>query len=160
MASASSTGGACLRQRHGAIVVCYPDRSMADQRPGKAHHKRSRAAERHQSHFGLPDAASAMLRALVESADDAIIATDSNGTILSWNGSAQGIFGFVDEEVIGKPMTMLWPVEDNRSVIEAVMRGERIDHFETERVAKDGRVVRVSLSLSPIRHDSGEIVGV
>jgi PAS domain S-box-containing protein len=111
---------------------------------------------------GDPLAVHALLVALVESSDDAIIATDLDGTIRAWNAAAERTFGYREEEVLGLPITILIPTDragEEETILETLRRGERIDHFETERVRKDGRGVHVSLTLSPIRGASGAIIG-
>src|SRR5262245_26961124 len=103
-----------------------------------------------------------MLAAIVESSDDAIISKDLNGTILSWNAGAERIFGYTAEEAVGRPITMLLPPDrqdEEVSILALLVRGERVDHYETERVAKDGHRLQVSLSVSPIKDASGRVVG-
>lgn len=102
------------------------------------------------------------LAAIVESSDDAIISKDLNGIIRSWNAGAQRIFGYTADEIIGKPVTMLAVperVDEIPNILERIGRGERVDHYETKRITKDGRVLTVSLTVSPIRDASGKIVG-
>lgn len=102
------------------------------------------------------------LAAIVESSDDAIISKDLNGTILSWNRSAQRIFGYTAEEIVGKHIsTLALPdrVDEIPSILAKISRGERVDHYQTKRVTKDGRVLSVSLTVSPIRDADGKIVG-
>jgi PAS domain S-box-containing protein len=104
----------------------------------------------------------ARLGAIIESSDDAIVSKTLDGIIQSWNSGAQRLFGYTPEEVVGKSINVLIPHElqaEERSILERLRRGERIDHFETVRVAKDGRRVNISLTVSPIRDDSGRIVG-
>ena len=104
----------------------------------------------------------AMLAAIVTSSDDAIVSKDLNGTILSWNAGAERIFGYTAEEAVGRPITMLLPPErqdEEVNILALLVRGERVDHYETERVAKDGHRVQVSLSVSPVKDASGRIVG-
>ena len=106
--------------------------------------------------------ASRRLAAIVESSDDAIISKDLNGTITSWNHAATRLFGYTAEEVIGKPITLLIPPErydEEPSILERIRRGERIDHYETIRRRKDGSLLDVSLTVSPIRDVKGNIVG-
>ena len=103
----------------------------------------------------------ALLAAIVQSSDDAIVSKTLDGMILSWNEGATRIFGYQPEEVIGKPITVIIPPElheEERRILEKLRRGERIDHFDTVRVAKDGRRIAISLSVSPIRNARGTIV--
>jgi PAS domain S-box-containing protein len=103
-----------------------------------------------------------MLAAMVESSDDAIVSKDLRGTITSWNKGAERIFGYTAEEVVGKPITIILPAErrqEEANILATLVRGERIDHFETERVRKDGERIQVSLSVSPIKDSSGRVVG-
>jgi PAS domain S-box-containing protein len=101
--------------------------------------------------------------AIVESSEDAIISNDLEGTITSWNVGAQRIFGYTEAEVAGKSVAILIPPDlrnDGNLILQKARRGERIEHYETVRVAKDGKGVDVSLTISPIRNSGGEIVGV
>ena len=103
----------------------------------------------------------ALLAAIVESSDDAIVSKTLDGRILSWNAGAQRIFGYRPEEVIGQPITIIIPPElhaQEQGILEKVRRGERIEHFDTVRVSKDGRRIPISLTVSPIRDGRGEIV--
>jgi PAS domain S-box-containing protein len=105
---------------------------------------------------------SALLSAIVESSDDAIISKDLNGVIRSWNGGAQRLFGYTAEEVIGKPITILIPpdrLEEETDILSRLQRGERVDHFETLRRTKDGRILSISLTVSPVRDASGKVTG-
>lgn len=100
--------------------------------------------------------------AIIESSDDAIISKDLNGVIQSWNRGAERIFGYTPEEVVGKPVTILMPEGRQGEEIEILARirnGERIDHYETIRKRKDGKNIHVSLTVSPVRDDSGLIIG-
>jgi PAS domain S-box-containing protein len=109
-----------------------------------------------------PETMRALLAAIVESSDDAVIAKDLNGTILAWNAAAERIFGYRSEEVVGLPITILLPKErlpEEVRVLATLRSGRRIDHYETERVRKDGTLLRISLSVSPIRDATGTIVG-
>src|SRR5262245_31940967 len=104
----------------------------------------------------------AILAAIVESSDDAIVGKDLNGTIRTWNTGAERIFGYRAEDVIGLPTTILLPpdrFDEEAHILAKLRRGERIDHFETERVGKGGRRISVSVSVSPIKNARGEIVG-
>src|SRR5215510_1459353 len=109
-----------------------------------------------------PELAPYWLAAIIESADDAIISKTLDGIITSWNQGAQRIFGYTADEVIGKPVTILIPAdhEDEEPAILARLRaGKRIEHYETVRVTKDGKLVDISLTVSPIKGPNGEIVG-
>src|SRR5258705_7461089 len=85
-----------------------------------------------------------------------------NGIIMSWNGGGERLFGYTAEEIIGKPISCLVPPDrrdDFPTILNAVRRGDRVDHFETERVRKDGRHIHVSVTVSPIRNSDGRIIG-
>jgi PAS domain S-box-containing protein len=102
------------------------------------------------------------LAAIVESSDDAIIGISFDGIVTDWNPSAQRIYGYSAQDAIGKPVTFLIPPErlaEEADIFDRIQRGERIDHFETERITRDGRVINVSVSVSPIRDQAGRIVG-
>jgi PAS domain S-box-containing protein len=101
-------------------------------------------------------------RAIVESSDDAIVSKDLNGIITSWNAAAEHLFGYMAEEAIGKPILMIIPAErhsEEREIIGRIRRGERTEHFETIRRRKDGSLVEVSLTTSPVRDRRGVIIG-
>jgi PAS domain S-box-containing protein len=106
--------------------------------------------------------ASQRLAAIVESSGDAIVSKDLNGVIASWNQGAERLFGYTAEETIGKPVTLLIPPErhdEEQSILERIRRGESIEHFETVRRRKDGSLLDISLTVSPIRDTKGNIVG-
>ncbi len=108
------------------------------------------------------DLDSLYLAAVVESSQDAVITKDLNGVITSWNGAAQRIFGYTPAEAVGQPVEMLLPFNRARECEEIrnrIRNGERIEHYETVRVHKDGREVSISLSVSPIRDRSGKVIG-
>ncbi|MGH7286595.1 MAG: PAS domain-containing protein, partial [Myxococcota bacterium] len=103
------------------------------------------------------------LAAIVDSSDDAIVAKTLEGIVTSWNQGAERIFGYRAEEMIGQPISRLMPPERSfefPSILAAIRRGERLEHFETERICKGGRRIHVSLSVSPVRDPAGKIVGV
>src|SRR5581483_10443344 len=107
-------------------------------------------------------AAEAWLAAIIESSDDAIVSKTLQGIITSWNKGAERLFGFTAEEAVGQPIIMIIPPErqeEERLILQRLRSGERIEHFETIRRAKDGRLIEVSLTVSPIRDSSGRIVG-
>jgi PAS domain S-box-containing protein len=102
------------------------------------------------------------LAAIVESSDDAIVSKTLDGIVQSWNGGAQRLFGYVPSEIVGQSITLIIPPErldEERDILARLCRGERVDHFETVRVAKDGRRIDISLTISPIRDASGRVVG-
>jgi PAS domain S-box-containing protein len=102
------------------------------------------------------------LSAIIESADDAIISKTLEGIITSWNKGAERIFGYTAEEMIGKPVTILIPSDhpdEESSILARLRRGERIEHYETVRVRKDGSLVDISLTVSPIKSPDGKIIG-
>src|ERR1700686_1387816 len=106
--------------------------------------------------------AQALLAAIVECSDDAIVRKTLDGRIPSWNAGAMGLFGYTAGEVIGKPITIIIPPElheEEHRILEKLQRGERIDHFETTRVTRDGRRIPISLSVSPIRDSRGVVIG-
>jgi two-component system sensor histidine kinase/response regulator len=105
----------------------------------------------------------AFLASIVESSDDSIIGTDLEGTILSWNGGAERLWGYSAAEAIGRHITMLFPPgrhDDYLRSLDKVQRHERFDRFESIRVRKDGAPINVSAILSPIRDDRGQLRGV
>jgi len=109
-----------------------------------------------------PELAQYWLSAIIESADDAVISKTLEGIITSWNKGAERIFGYTADEVIGKPVMILIPADhkDEEPTILARLRaGDRIEHYETVRVRKDGRLIDISLTVSPIRGPNGQIVG-
>ena len=102
------------------------------------------------------------LAAIIESSEDAIASKDLNGIITSWNKSAERLFGYTAEEIIGQPVTLIIPPElhgDEPIILRKIRSGERIEHFQTVRVHKSGRLVNVSLTISPIKDSKGNIVG-
>jgi PAS domain S-box-containing protein len=108
------------------------------------------------------EAASARLSAIVQSSDDAILSKDLHGTITSWNQGAEKIFGYTSDETVGKPVTILIPAEranEETAILERIRRGDRIDHYETVRRHKDGSLVDISLTVSPIIDNHGTIIG-
>jgi two-component system, chemotaxis family, CheB/CheR fusion protein len=105
----------------------------------------------------------AQLAAIVQSSDDAIVAMDLDGVIISWNQGAERLYGYTAQESLGQPITMLIPpegIEAEENILERMRAGEHIKHFETVRRRKDGREVGVSLTLSPIRDVGGKVIGV
>jgi PAS domain S-box-containing protein len=103
-----------------------------------------------------------LLSAIVSSSDDAIVGETTDGVITSWNQGAEQIYGYRAEEMIGQPMTLLCPPEragEITEILATISRGERVVHFETERRRKDGTTFPASVTVSPIREESGRVVG-
>ena len=111
----------------------------------------------------LAERAARWLGAIVDSSDDAIISKDLNGVITSWNKSAERLFGYTAGEVIGKSITILIPpdrLQEEPQILSRMRRGERVDHFETVRKRKDGRLLDISLTISPVKDHQGNVIGV
>ena len=106
--------------------------------------------------------AQAFLAAIVESAEDAIVGKTLEGIVTSWNQGAEKVFGYTAEEMIGRSITTLIPPDhpnEEPAILERICRGERVEHYETQRIRKDGQIIDVSLTISPIRNRAGTIVG-
>jgi PAS domain S-box-containing protein len=102
------------------------------------------------------------LLGILESSGDAIVSKDLDGIILTWNPGAERLFGYTASEVIGMPITILIPVErreEEPAILERIRRGERVDPYDTVRQRKDGTFVEISLTVSPIKHPGGEVIG-
>lgn len=122
----------------------------------------SSQAQSQEEKHNLSTTHSRLLAAIVESSDDAIISKDLNGIITSWNSGAQRIFGYSAQEIIGRPVLDLIPPDrqhEEPGILARLRNGLRIDHYETVRRRKDGSLVEVSLTVSPIKDDSGKIIG-
>ncbi|AOM79460.1 PAS domain-containing sensor histidine kinase [Pedobacter steynii] len=106
---------------------------------------------------------SAILNAIIESTDDAIISKDLNSIITSWNISAERIFGYTAEEMIGQSILKLIPTDRHQEetmILSQLKKGERVDHFETKRMTKHGVLIDVSLTISPVKDKAGNIIGL
>jgi PAS domain S-box-containing protein len=118
------------------------------------------AAAAYQSQLALTDAQ--RIASIVDSSADAIVSKNLNGTIATWNQGAARLFGYMPEEIIGQSISVLIPPDrqdEERTIIERIQRGERIEHYETIRVRKDGSLVPISLSVSPLKNNDGKIIG-
>ena len=116
-----------------------------------------------QNDFSKQPAVEGLLSAIVESSDDAIVSKNLDGIITSWNWGAERIFGYSREEAIGQSIMMLVPAERHQeelAILHRVKQGERVDHFETRRQAKDGKIIEVAITISPVRDARGTIVGI
>ena len=108
------------------------------------------------------DRAARRLAAIIESSDDAIVSKDLNGIITSWNQAAERMFGYSAAEAVGESITMIIPsdrLSEEREVLSRIRRGDKVDHFETLRRHKEGRLIPISLTVSPIRDADGTVVG-
>ncbi|MCU1266489.1 MAG: domain S-box [Acidobacteria bacterium] len=113
--------------------------------------------ERHKS-----ERAQALLAGIVESSEDAIISKTLDGIIDSWNAAAERLFEYSANEAVGNPVTLIIPPErlsEEQMILKRLRQGERVEHFETVRVSKTGRLIEISLMISPIRNQQGEIIG-
>ena len=102
------------------------------------------------------------LASIVQSSDDAIVSKNLDGIITSWNEGAERVFGYTAEEAIGQPITIVIPQDrqdEERTILNRIRRGERIDHFETIRQRKHGSLITVSLTISPVKNAEGKVVG-
>ncbi len=124
---------------------------------------RDATAQRREAHEKAEELLGArQLASIVESSGDAIIGKSLDGTIQSWNDAAERVFGYPAAEAVGRHISLIIPPErlaEEDQIIATLKAGQRIDHFETERVRKDGRRILVSLTVSPIKDDAGNIVG-
>ncbi|HEY8226559.1 MAG TPA: PAS domain S-box protein [Pyrinomonadaceae bacterium] len=108
------------------------------------------------------EASRRQLASIVESSEDAIVSKDLNGVINSWNGGAEQLFGYTAEEAIGKPITILIPEgrdEEEPAILARIRSGRAVEHYETLRRRKDGTLIDISLSVSPVRDEFGNIIG-
>jgi PAS domain S-box-containing protein len=106
--------------------------------------------------------AASLLSAIVDSSDDAIISKDLTGIITSWNRSAERLFGYTAAEAVGQSITILIPSErlqEEPKILARLKRGERVDHFETVRRRKDGTLLDISLTISPVKDAQGTVIG-
>jgi PAS domain S-box-containing protein len=110
----------------------------------------------------IAEAQSAKLAAIIQSSEDAIVGKNLNSIVTSWNPGAEKLFGYAPEEMIGQPITRLIPpdrLNEEPAIISRLRNGETVDHFDTKRLTKDGRLIDISLTISPIRDKNGKIIG-
>jgi PAS domain S-box-containing protein len=133
-------------------------REVLQRQPLRESEEKARTLSRRED----DDQAQAYLASIVESSDDAIISKTLDGVIRSWNSGARRIFGYEADEIIGKPVLVLLPPDcqnEEAGILGRLEAGERIDHYESVRVAKDGRKIDVSLTISPVKDSQGRIIG-
>ena len=121
-----------------AIIVAFGEARRASQRP------------------------SSLLASIVESSDDAIVSKTTDGIIQSWNAAAERLFGYSAAEAIGRPITIIIPPDrqdEEKEILRRIRAGERVDHFETVRVRKNGEQIQISVTVSPVLDESGQVVG-
>ncbi|HTK94419.1 MAG TPA: PAS domain S-box protein [Terriglobales bacterium] len=150
---------AYLRRKDGSLrrVVCY---SNAYTEEGRFVYTRCFTLDVTEQAESIE--AGQRLAAIVTSSEDAIVSKDLNGIVTSWNTAAERIFGFTAEEMVGQSILRVIPRElhpDEDVILGKIRRGERVEHFETERMHKDGHRIQVSLTISPVKDASGRIVG-
>ncbi|OLD89112.1 MAG: hypothetical protein AUG85_02560 [Gemmatimonadetes bacterium 13_1_20CM_4_66_11] len=148
-----------LRHRNGSIRYVL---LSANARMENGQFVHARCVTRDVTELKQAESAVAYFKAMVESADDAIVSKTLDGTITTWNAAATRFYGYAAEEVIGKTITLIVPPdhrEELASVFESLRRGEHIEHYETTRMRKDGTRVEVSMSISPILDADGHPVG-
>jgi PAS domain S-box-containing protein len=103
-----------------------------------------------------------LLSSIIESTGDAVIAKDTVGMVISWNKAAEHLYGYTAAEMIGHSVSRIIPpdrVEEREKIFSRIERGESISNLETRRVRKDGRVIEVSVTISPITDDTGKVIG-
>src|SRR5579863_1772697 len=149
-----------VQTEHGMLVLSairdVTDRKRLEDELRKAHRELSERTDRE-----LWESRS-WLAAIVDSSEDAIVGKDLEGIITSWNLGAEHMYGYTAKEVLGKSIAVLVPAnlpDEIPAILEKIKRGERIEHYQTVRVAKDGHLLQVSVSISPIRDSAGKVIG-
>jgi PAS domain S-box-containing protein len=138
------------------------DKPPVKKKSGGTIKKKASTRPARRSQTGPEGHAERHYQAIIESSEDAILSKDLGGVILSWNNSAERLFGYTAEEAVGRPITIIIPadrLDEEPMILGRIARGERIEHFETVRRRKDGSLVDISLTLSPIRDSRGVVVG-
>jgi len=154
-------GVAAGKSLEGRICLGIPHAHAAQESAMSRTQEQISALQRNNDELEAIADDSALLAAIVESSDDAIVSKTLDGSIRSWNAAAERIFGYTAAEAVGKSITLIIPPElrdEERGILDRLRHGERIEHFETVRVAKDGRRLQISLTVSPVRNASGKIV--
>jgi PAS domain S-box-containing protein len=108
------------------------------------------------------ESAALLLAAIVESSTDAVIGKDLNSIITSWNAAAERMFGYSADEMVGRPITLIIPTghqNEEEEILSKIKRGERVEHFETQRLRKDGGLISISVTVSPIKDSHGRVIG-
>jgi PAS domain S-box-containing protein len=108
------------------------------------------------------ESAALLLAAIVESSADAVIGKDLNSIVTSWNAAAERMFGYSADEMVGRSITLIIPAghqNEEEQILSKIKRGERVEHFETERLRKDGGLVAISVTVSPIKDSHGRVIG-
>jgi PAS domain S-box-containing protein len=139
-----------IRDQAGAVKFLHPTGTDITERK-----QAERALRENEQQLGA-------LASIVESSDDAIVSKSLDGIIKSWNRGAERIFGYTAEEAIGQPITIVIPedrLDEERTILNRIRRGERIEHFETVRRRKNGSLITISLTVSPIKDAAGRIMG-
>ena len=147
-------------RKHGSVVWIHLTASLVRDAEGNPAHFIA-VIENIDDRKRLDDAAM-RLGAIVESSDDAIVAKDLNGIVTAWNRGAQALFGYDAAEMIGRPISILIPPdrsEEESNILARISAGDKVEHFDTVRRRKDGQLVSVSVSISPIYNRDGRIVG-
>src|SRR4051794_7907698 len=109
-----------------------------------------------------PETTLYQMAAIIESSYDAIISKDLDGIITSWNAAAEHIYGYTAEEAVGRSISLIIPPErkdELPGILEQLRQGKRVEHYETERIRKDGRRINIAVTISPIRDRSGRVIG-
>lgn len=130
--------------------------------PARPNPPKKISAENWMTNLRSPELAANWLSAIIESAEDAIISKTLEGIVTSWNAGAERIFGYTADEMIGSPITKLIPperIDEETEILSRLREGHRLEHYETLRMRKDGEIIDISLTLSPIRSADGTIIG-